>query len=69
LLGSPVPASTTGFTAGCTASAPMLSDGITPEPALALNTGGSSVSGLKLTDASAPAALVDFHTPPPVAPR
>jgi hypothetical protein len=48
--------------------APMLSEGITAVPALALKTGSVSVSGVKETLAAGPAALVDFQTPPPVVP-
>jgi len=47
----------------------MLSDGIAGDPAFALNTGSVSVSGVKVTLPTAPAAFVDFHTPPPVVPR
>jgi hypothetical protein len=46
----------------------MLSDGIAGVPALALKTGSVSVSGVEVTLAAGPAALVDFHTPPPVVP-
>jgi hypothetical protein len=56
-----------GFGCGCTATAPMESDAITPPPAE--NTGSVSVNGTKATLASAPAAFVDFQTPPPVVPR
>ena len=66
-LGSPVPASTMGLVCGCTATAPMERDAITPPPAE--KTGSVSVSGVKLALASAPAAFVDFQTPPPVVPR
>ena len=62
---SPVPASTTPL---ATVSAPIESDGISAEPAFPLNTGSVSVSGVNTTAAAAPAALVDFHTPPPVVP-
>ena len=41
---------------------------ITLPPALVVNTGSTSVSGANVTAASGPAALVDFHTPPPVVP-
>jgi hypothetical protein len=37
-------------------------------PALGLKAGRVSVSGAKLAEESIPAALVDFQTPPPVAP-
>jgi hypothetical protein len=47
----------------------MLSDGTTADPALALKTGNVSVSAAKDTLAGGPAALVDFHTPPPVVPK
>jgi hypothetical protein len=47
----------------------MLSDGMAAVPALALKTGRVSVSAAKVTLAGAPAALVDFQTPPPVVPR
>jgi len=67
-LGSPVPASTTGLMLGCTATAPTDSDGMTLVPAFALKTGSVSVSGAKVAVESAPAALVDFQTPP-VVPR
>ncbi len=47
----------------------MLSDGIAVPPAFALNTGSVSVSGVNATLPAVPAALVDFHTPPPVVPK
>src|SRR5438105_5032630 len=46
----------------------MLSEGSTAVPALALNTGSTSVSGPNVTLPAAPAAFVDFQTPPPVVP-
>jgi hypothetical protein len=46
----------------------MLRDGIADVPAFALKTGSVSVRGLKITLDERPAALVDFHTPPPVVP-
>ena len=69
-LGSPVPASRMGFACGWMAMAPMESEGTeAPVPALALKTARVSVSGVKVMEASGPAALVDFQTPAPVAPR
>src|SRR5271156_4660963 len=46
----------------------MLRDGIADAPAFVLKTGNVSVRGLKVTLDDGPAALVDFHTPPPVVP-
>ena len=69
-MGSPVPASSTSVPlALLMLSAPMLNDGIAAVPAFALKTGSVSVSGMKMTLAAAPAALVDFQTPPPAVPR
>ena len=64
-----MPARTTGFGAGWTATEPMDNDGIVLEPALMLKIGRVSVSGAKATPLSEPAAVVDFQTPPPVVPR
>ena len=52
-----------------TLTVPMLNEAIAVPPAFALNTGSVSVSGAKVTLAAAPAAFVDFQTPPPVVPR
>ncbi len=68
MFGSPVPASKTCGLPGCTVMAPMDSDGMDVKELA--KTGRSSVSGIKLTLLASPAAaLVLFHTPPPVAPR
>jgi hypothetical protein len=47
----------------------MLNEGIAETPEFALNTGSVSVSGVKVTFDTEPAAFVDFQTPPPVVPR
>ena len=64
VLGSPVPARTTLVPPGCTVTAPILSE-VSAAEDHALR---ASVSGVKLTPAALPAALVDFHTPPPSVP-
>ena len=46
----------------------MLSDGVAPLPALALNAGSVSVIGEKSTAPGELIAFVDFHTPPPAEP-
>ena len=47
----------------------MESDGSAELPSLSEKTGNVSVSGAKVTAEAGPAALVLFHTPPPVVPR
>ncbi len=54
--------------AGCTATAPIDSEGASAVPALAAKTGSVSVNGAKVMPASVPAAFVLFQTPPPVVP-